>query len=99
MKILSEREGKVPPALYFVIEERYREKLAQQIPISQSVLETMISNGRFSMGQVKFSFSNKFSTIDISLSLAKEKWSRISGFPRQLQQEEKSSGTYSNPTG
>lgn len=74
--------------LYFVVRERYRELEARQVLMGQTVIEEMIRNGRFSMGQVKFNISGQLSITEILLSIGRSADFPISGFPRTLQQED-----------
>lgn len=78
--------------LYFIVREKLLEPLAQQIPIGNDVIEGMIHDGRFQMGQIKFPINHKGSSTEILLSLANDKWFPISGFPRQIPQEDEKSG-------
>lgn len=78
-------------ALYFIVMEQYRENFAQQVAINENVLDNMILYGKFTMGQVKFTISNKLSKTKILLSFSGDDWSPISGFPRMLQRENKKS--------
>ncbi|KAI9859542.1 MAG: hypothetical protein M1830_006293 [Pleopsidium flavum] len=74
--------------LYFIIRERYRETEALQVVIGQNVIEEMMRNGRFAMGQMKFTISNRLSTTEMLLSLGGSEEFPISGFPRTLQHED-----------
>jgi predicted acylesterase/phospholipase RssA len=75
---------------YFVISEQRREKEAQQIVIGDHVIDKMMRDGRFSMGQVTLTLSNKVAETEISLCFADRRdnpaFYPISGFPRCLLQ-------------
>ncbi|KAI9701837.1 MAG: hypothetical protein M1836_001181 [Candelina mexicana] len=73
---------------YFVVQELYRETEAQQVIVSEDVIEHMIRQGSFMMGQLKIPISSSFSTITISLSLDGHDATPISGFPRELGHED-----------
>lgn len=73
---------------YFVIQEEYRESLAEQVPIGDQVIDEMIRDGKFQMQQLKFFISRHHATSNILLCLKKTDWIfPISKFPRSLQLE------------
>ena len=73
---------------YFVIQERYRECLAQQVPIPQDVIDNMRYSGSFVM-KLKFTTSGQLFPTDVLLCLdRRDTWFSISGFPRLLQNED-----------
>lgn len=85
---------------YFIIEEKYRENLAEKVPIGPQVIDEMMRDGKFQMQQLKFVISRHHATSNIKICLKetpkkKKDWSfPISKFPRTLQQESTHKGKY-----
>jgi predicted acylesterase/phospholipase RssA len=75
----------------FKITERHKEEEAQQLVIGGHVVDKMIRDAHFSVGQVQISLSNKMAEVEIAICFAdqpsKHVFYPISGFPRCLLEE------------
>lgn len=78
---------------YFVIAERRKESEGMKSIIAPHVVEKMIQDAHFAVGQINFSLSDRIAETEISLcfadTYAKAIFYPISGFPRCLLEEER----------
>lgn len=80
---------------YFVVQEKYRESFAYQIPIPSDKIKNMTQYGEFTM-ELEFTISGQQFPTDVLLCLDdRESWYSISGFPCLLQDEDGPKGTIS----
>lgn len=69
---------------YFVIQEKHRGQHAKQLIMSLDVVERMISQSQFKMGNITIHLSSKIAETEIFLCLKDGEPHSISRFPRSL---------------
>lgn len=74
---------------YFLVQEEYSAaKTAQQIGLSEEVVQRMIKDFQFRMGRIELRLSSQLTRTEMFLCLNESDWFSISGFPRSLVQDE-----------
>lgn len=76
--------------LYFVVQEEHQGQHAEQVSLSEDVIERMIRKRQFKMGNVSVLLSTKLAYTEILLHMGPGDVYPISKFPRSLLQDEDS---------